>query len=247
MNDDLQSFIELELEARLVALILGEASAFEEEELDRILKARPEVALAKQRLEEIHGLIGQAVTPSEDDEEWKLSSQRREKVLAVLGEASTTPEKKSQPKERRISIAQWRSIYATAACLMVAVVVLALVAPMSQQFEEIPELVSYSAEEGYVEESNLNQKGRFEDQKRSFAKAEPESSDRFYRRSGVQPDEILLQESQDQLLGLEKKRASLKSELNSYFLSSNEDGREPSDRTKAVKEQLAAIDAGLGV
>ena len=34
MNDDLQSFIEPELEARLVALILGEASAFEEEELE---------------------------------------------------------------------------------------------------------------------------------------------------------------------------------------------------------------------
>ena len=60
MNDDLQSFIEPELEARLVALILEEASAFEVEELERILKERPEVALAKQRLEEAHGLLGQA-------------------------------------------------------------------------------------------------------------------------------------------------------------------------------------------
>lgn len=153
MNDDLQSFIEPELEARLVALILEEASAFEVEELERILKERPEVALAKQRLEEAHGLLGQAMEQPDDDDDWKLPSDRREKVLAAFDEGTSDLDDSNLSKERGISIAQWRSIYATAACLMVAVVVLALVGPMKN---EIPEgesaLVSYSDGREFLEE-----------------------------------------------------------------------------------------------
>lgn len=145
MNDDLQSFIEPELEARLVALILEEASAFEIEELERILKERPEVALAKQRLEEAHGLLGQAMEQPDDDDDWKLPKDRREKVLTAFDEGTSDLDDSAFSKERGISIAQWRSIYATAACLMVAAVVLALVGPMENQIPEGESaLVSYS-------------------------------------------------------------------------------------------------------
>ena len=153
MNDDLQSFIEPELEARLVALILEEASAFEVEELERILKERPEVALAKQRLEEAHGLLGQAMEQPDDDDDWKLPSDRREKVLAAFDEGTSDLDDSTLSKERGISIAQWRSIYATAACLMVAVVVLALVGPMKNQIPEGESaLVSYSDGREFLEE-----------------------------------------------------------------------------------------------
>ena len=43
MNDDLQSYIEPELEARIVALVLGEASAFEAEEMERLMEEMPEL------------------------------------------------------------------------------------------------------------------------------------------------------------------------------------------------------------
>ena len=153
MNDDLQSFIEPELEARLVALILEEASAFEVEELERILKERPEVALAKQRLEEAHGLLGQAMEQPDDDDDWKLPSDRREKVLAAFDEGTSDLDDSNLSKERGISIAQWRSIYATAACLMGAVVVLALVGPMKNQIPEGESaLVSYSDGREFLEE-----------------------------------------------------------------------------------------------
>ena len=153
MNDDLQSFIEPELEARLVALILEEASAFEVEELERILKERPEVALAKKRLEEAHGLLGQAMEQPDDDDDWKLPRDRREKVLAAFDEGTSDLDDSTLFKERGISIAQWRSIYATAACLMVAVVVLALVGPMKNQIPEGESaLVSYSDGRKFLEE-----------------------------------------------------------------------------------------------
>ncbi|MCH1510248.1 MAG: hypothetical protein L7T84_13650, partial [Akkermansiaceae bacterium] len=153
MNDDLQSFIEPELEARLVALILEEASAFEVEELERILKERPEVALAKKRLEEAHGLLGQAMEQPDDDDDWKLPRDRREKVLAAFDEGTSDLDDSTLSKERGIGIAQWRSIYATAACLMVAVVVLALVGPMKNQIPEGESaLVSYSDGREFLEE-----------------------------------------------------------------------------------------------
>lgn len=153
MNDDLQSFIEPELEARLVALILEEASAFEVEELERILKERPEVALAKKRLEEAHGLLGQAMEQPDDDDDWKLPRDRREKVLAAFDEGTSDLDDSTLSKERGIGIAQWRSIYATAACLMVAVVVLTLVGPMKNQIPEGESaLGSYSDGRKFLEE-----------------------------------------------------------------------------------------------
>ena len=78
MKDDkykrnLQAWIEPELEARLVALILGEASDFEREELERLMEERPELAVFKRRLESIDGLVRESVKP-EADEDWKLGS-----------------------------------------------------------------------------------------------------------------------------------------------------------------------------
>jgi Mg-chelatase subunit ChlD len=91
MNEETHnSTIESELEARIVALVLGEASDFETEELHRLIALRPELAAFHQEMQQVHGLMqiigaGELETP---DSNWKLSAERRESVLVVIrGEA----------------------------------------------------------------------------------------------------------------------------------------------------------------
>lgn len=97
MNEDIFNFnstIEPELEARIIALVLGEASDFETEELNRLIALRPELAAFKQQMEEVHGLMtevgaGEFEAPGDD---WKLPADRRNVVLATIrGEASVQP------------------------------------------------------------------------------------------------------------------------------------------------------------
>ncbi len=80
---DIHAWIEPEIEARLVAMILGEASEFESEELERLMEERPEIRFFKRRLEVIHGLLGVALVPK-DDGEWQLSPARKAAVLEVI-------------------------------------------------------------------------------------------------------------------------------------------------------------------
>ena len=91
MNEETHnSTIEPELEARIVALVLGEASDFETEELHRLIALRPELAAFHQEMLQVHGSMqtlgaGELEKP---DANWKLSADRRESVLAVIrGEA----------------------------------------------------------------------------------------------------------------------------------------------------------------
>ncbi len=87
MNEETHnSTIEPELEARIVALVLGEASDFETEELHRLIALRPELAAFQQEMLQVHELMqtlgaGELENP---DANWKLSADRRESVLAVI-------------------------------------------------------------------------------------------------------------------------------------------------------------------
>ena len=79
--------IDPELETRIVALVLGEASDFERDELNRLIKERPELATLKEQIQSIHGLlrdVGTGESVAEDDD-WKLSAEKRSAVLAVIG------------------------------------------------------------------------------------------------------------------------------------------------------------------
>ena len=116
MNEETHnSTIEPELEARIVALVLGEASDFETEELHRLIALRPELAAFQQEMQQVHELMGavasisrRALAPGVDDNagktteasafrlmetpdaSWKLSADRRASVLAVIrGETAT--------------------------------------------------------------------------------------------------------------------------------------------------------------
>lgn len=79
------------LETRVVAWVLGEASAVEAAELERLCTERPELAVFKRRIEAIHGLVGAVVRPSKQ-EPLRLSAGRRAKLLAVIGGESESPD-----------------------------------------------------------------------------------------------------------------------------------------------------------
>jgi len=141
MSDHLQPWIEPELEARIVALVLGEASDFEREELERLIEERPELALFRERIEKVHGLLGEYAAEgeqpeAEDEETWRMSDERRQALLTTLqgepgsaasGATEKDPDEARHPQPghgssdgRSGRIILLFSRFAAAACLMLA-------------------------------------------------------------------------------------------------------------------------------
>ncbi|MBL9208459.1 MAG: von Willebrand factor type A domain-containing protein [Opitutaceae bacterium] len=81
-QDPLQPWISPDLEARITAWVLGEASPFEIAELTRLVSDKPELAVFKRRLELVHGLVTDAHRPPAAP--LTLSPERRARVLAAL-------------------------------------------------------------------------------------------------------------------------------------------------------------------
>src|SRR5262245_43233325 len=94
----MEAWIEPELEARIVAWVAGEASAFEIAELERVIAEKPELAIFKRRIEAVHGLVAEAALP--DKETLRLSDERRAKVLATIGVGKTGTETVAVRKEK---------------------------------------------------------------------------------------------------------------------------------------------------
>lgn len=88
-----------ELEARVVAWVAGEASAFEAAELARIAAERPEVAAFKAEMERVHGLVGAAMQG--EAEPLRMSAERRAKVLAALGRGAWRRRRKERKRKGR--------------------------------------------------------------------------------------------------------------------------------------------------
>ncbi len=115
MNDDFRnSSIDLELQVRLMNLVMGEASDFERDQLQALMEQRPELAAYCEHVEHLHGLLNEAAIGdldqfskgeqiskgdkltdgdessrecAEDEDSpssWQLSSDRRIQLLAVL-------------------------------------------------------------------------------------------------------------------------------------------------------------------
>jgi hypothetical protein len=134
MNEYLQSYIEPELEARICALVLGEASAFEAGELERLMSERPELKRYQIGLEKTHELLGEA-HEVQDNLEWKLSDECRGKILVKINEKNR--EEMVEKRRKRISIiAQRRLIYTLAACLFLTLVIVVLNQPRSLESEQ---------------------------------------------------------------------------------------------------------------
>jgi len=126
MNDDEnnagpQEWIDPALEARVVAGVLGETSAFEASELERILVGNPELTIFKRRIEAVHALAGAAVRP--EMPRVQLSPERRQKLLATIGAQPMAMAKKTTV--RIFPLPAWLSSHVlqrVAACLVIGAV-----------------------------------------------------------------------------------------------------------------------------
>ena len=156
MNEDLITFIEPELEVRIVALVLGEASAFEREELERIIAERPEARLFKNRMEELHGFVDEASNPVSAIA-WKLSSERRDRVLSKISEeqpvVASPPRKKPTNQFRRRLI-----FYGAAACFVAIVAGLATPAILKSEKSSVLSLQTMNFPEGMDHQEGLRLK-----------------------------------------------------------------------------------------
>ncbi|MEM6469833.1 MAG: von Willebrand factor type A domain-containing protein [Planctomycetota bacterium] len=85
MNEDPKPTIDPELEVRIVAMVLGEASDFEAEQLRQMINERPELAAFESELLAVDDLV-RIATESEsiDGGDWKLPDDRREDVLSTI-------------------------------------------------------------------------------------------------------------------------------------------------------------------
>ncbi len=95
-----------ELEARIVALVLGEASELEREQLSRLMEELPELAAFKSEIEAAHGLMSRvgASEWAENAKDWKLSPEKRGSILAVIcGESSSS----TKPSDNKPAIFQF--------------------------------------------------------------------------------------------------------------------------------------------
>jgi len=124
-----------ELEARLVAMLMGELSPFEEDEMKQELEKSPELRLFRDRMLEVQGLISE-VNEQEDDAsdeenegEWKLSPKRKEGLMETFANKEVAVEVDDVIEEDNEEILddvvssagiQWRSFVGVAACLLIS-------------------------------------------------------------------------------------------------------------------------------
>lgn len=115
------------IEARIVAWVLGEASAFEVAELERLCEERPELLVFRRRMMALHQLLKDAAD-SQGSEAWKLVPDKRRALDDLLG---SPPAAASAPMiEKRVRRSGRRALLAIAACVIFTVVVGGLTAPM---------------------------------------------------------------------------------------------------------------------
>lgn len=130
MNDDLNAYsIELELQVRLLNLVIDEASDYERDQLMHLMEQRPELKLYVEHLQHMHGLLvtvgggdwNKEPMPMADDADWKLPEERRTKLLATLaGPAEVMSTKRaflSSPIVSNKKVSQWLRVAAVAACV----------------------------------------------------------------------------------------------------------------------------------
>ncbi|MGB6222901.1 YfbK domain-containing protein [Haloferula sp.] len=127
------------LEARIVAWVLGEASAFEAAELEARCAKEPEWKLFADRMRELHRLIGEDGKPVAD-EDWKLPEAKRRKVIDLLGvEPAVSARKARSPMKKQL-------IVAMAACVLATLIALPVFYPRGEFKLESASVVSYMKE-----------------------------------------------------------------------------------------------------
>ena len=149
MNSDdkkpeMENSISPELEARIVAWVAGEASAFEAAELERLIQEKPELAVFKRRIAAVQGLVAEAVRPEKAP--FRLAPERRAKLLQEIrpaGGSPPTPDAEvpvflSPAVLRRKRQRQFQWMMGVAASLVLGVLLFAMSIPSFQKVRSRP-------------------------------------------------------------------------------------------------------------
>lgn len=118
------------LEARIVSWVLGEASAFEAAELERLCEERPELLVFKRRMQTLHGLLVEAET-SQPDEDWKLPEEKRRALDELFADAAVP--RQDVEKDCRVNRSGRRALLAIAACVVITILIGRLLVPAAIQ------------------------------------------------------------------------------------------------------------------
>lgn len=162
------------VEARIVAWVLGEASAFEAAELERLCDERPELLGFRRRMRALHGLLTEAEA-SEADHTWKLPPEKRRLLDEICGEEKLV---RLEPEvEQSIHRSARRAWLAIAACVILTVAVVKLVGPI--------DLMSPMKNAKRAEAASVQKQASAEDQMRALAKAVRDQEDKVEERRKV--------------------------------------------------------------
>jgi Mg-chelatase subunit ChlD len=120
-----------QLEERIVAWVLGEASTFEVGILRDLIATRPDLAEFKRRIEATHSLVAEAA--ARDEAPLRLSTERRNKLLETIGASESKvpssgrqniPLQAGQSSQKPSMKPIWRRdwFYSAAACIVICIV-----------------------------------------------------------------------------------------------------------------------------
>ena len=152
-NQTPQPWIDPTLEARIVASVLGETSAFEAAEIERLVAAHPELALFKRRIEATHALVESAHRP--ENPKIQLSPERRRKLLETIGVPAVAPPKKIHALPAPTP--WWSSplLIRAAACLIMTGLAVALLSSITL-YQSAPGIAGFSdGEAGFVQRDSV--------------------------------------------------------------------------------------------
>ena len=94
-SKELETWIDPAIEAHIVALVLGEASDFERDDLENQMRERPELRAFYQRMIATHELLAESEKPtSASTESWRMSEDRRQAMLETLRSKTDTETEK---------------------------------------------------------------------------------------------------------------------------------------------------------
>lgn len=138
-DSPLEPWVDPALEARIVALILGEASDFERAELLETIAAQPELRAFYDRIESTHRALKLAESPNRTSPEpkWKLPNAKREALLETFrnpaeNPAATTLLVEATPRRLRKRLTPWLAIAAAVALMAITLTRLVFKARMEQ-------------------------------------------------------------------------------------------------------------------
>ena len=135
-------------EARIIAWVLGEASAFEAAALEALCEQMPEWRVFQRRMLALHDCLKEAHEPSAEGD-WKLSAEKRGRLDELLGKRETVADVRRKPQRM-----WWVNAVGIAAVLMLGFILYqGATATMGKvghgvamQLEKTPHVVTYSAQ-----------------------------------------------------------------------------------------------------